>query len=42
MNSIGLPGALVFLAGVAILYFTFRWRDQKHGTFGGFFAGADK
>ena len=38
-GSLGLPGALLLVAGLGIVYFTLRWRDEKHGTFGGFFAG---
>jgi hypothetical protein len=40
-STIALPGALLFLAGLAIIYFTLRWRDEKHGTFGGFFTGTE-
>ncbi len=38
-GSLGLPGALLTVAGLGIIYFTLRWRDEKHNTFGGFFSG---
>lgn len=37
--KIATPAAIIFLVGVALVYFALRGWDEKYGTFGGSFTG---
>jgi hypothetical protein len=38
-RTLALPSTLLFVAGLALIYFALRGFDAKHGLFGGKLAG---